>query len=148
MSNLQFQADLRKFAELCDAKISAVLQSVAVVAHGRLGDVTPYRSGRARASWNIAIGENPDLSVPPELPGNRFDATVEEILAAQRFYDPIYEAKQRFIVPDLKVTIDGRDFGGVDVITISNNVGYIQLLNAGYSRQAPAYSFELTVVSL
>jgi hypothetical protein len=63
--------------------------------------------------------------------------SAQELAQANAFYDPIYDAKNLFVIsPDTQV------------IVISNNVPYIQLLNAGWSRQAPALFFELTIGDL
>lgn len=148
MSQLTFQADIERFAALTGGKIDEVLGAVAVALHGKLAERTPYRSGRARASWNIKEGDSADTSVAPELPGNLLDASMAEVLAARRYYDAIYEQKHAYVPSEINIRIDGKDVGGIDVITISNNLNYIELLNAGYSKQAPAAFFELTVGSM
>lgn len=134
MATSSFANDVRQFTEALQGNISKVLAGTATRLHGRLGDVTPYRSGRARASWNLSQGYAPDLSVPPQLPGNMLGSTIEEVLAARAFYNPIFDAMHAYrFTPD------------VNLITMANSVDYIELLNNGWSSQAPAAFFELTL---
>ncbi len=73
---------------------------------------TPVRTGRARSNWNASL-ERADLSTRPT------DGTSGD-KALQRGAGIIRQAK------------DGQS------IFISNNLPYIQVLNAGSSKQAPA----------
>lgn len=136
-ANLKFNADVRKFAELCNDRIETVLTGVGVATFKWLAEATPYRSGRARASWNIDEGTSPKGIPAVELPGNRLDATDAELEAAQEAYDHVYKAKLAYEAPD-----------GTDALTISNNLHYIENLNAGSSRQAPAGFFEATMAGM
>lgn len=147
MSNMQFRADVEKLARILNGNVSEAVGAVAVALHGRLAEVTPYRSGRARASWNITQSETPDLSVAPDHPGNHFDASTEEVIAARAFYEPIYQAKHSFVPYTGVITIDGAVVSA-DVATISNNLFYVEALNNGSSNQAPAGFFQATVHSM
>jgi hypothetical protein len=137
MAQQMFMADLRNFFDKTHAKIEQIAEEAVRTAHGRLGNITPYRSGRARASWNVVPGEQPDFNPAPWHPGNDFDAAPEVVAAARSFYDPLYDAKHNFKLPK-----------GTQQITLSNNVNYIELLNNGYSKQAPAAFFELTIYQM
>lgn len=135
--NATFQADIAKFARLVNDRVDTVLNGVAVALHGRVVDATPYRTGRARASWNITVGE-PDGTPAPEFGGNTgFDASDADIAAANAFYDPIIDEKRRFDAPK-----------GTTMISVANGLHYIEDLNAGRSQQAPAGFFQATVASV
>lgn len=141
---MKFRADVARLAEVLHGKVSEALGATAVALHARLAEVTPYRSGRARASWNIQQGDFPNLSVPPEHPGNSMDASIAEIAAANVFYEQFYDIQHRFVPYTGTITIDGKAVSA-DVIIISNNLFYIERLNNGYSKQAPAGFFQATV---
>lgn len=136
MSNLQFNADLDKFAQKLGDRVETVLTGVAVAIHGKIAEATPYRTGRARASWSITPNE-PDPFPAPDILGRRYwDVSGAELAGANAFYDTVYAAKRRFVAPP-----------GTRVVVVSNNLDYIEMLNAGSSRQAPAGFFEAAVVS-
>ena len=138
-ANLQFRADIDRFAKLLNDRVDVVMNAVAVALHSKLGEVTPYRTGRARASWNISTA-GPDTKPAPELPfkfADEFRPTAGELARANAFYDPIFDRKNKFEAPP-----------GVIEIWIANNVHYIENLNAGSSKQAPAGFFEATVAGL
>lgn len=135
-ANLQFRADVAKFAKLVNDRVDVVLNGVAVALHGRLGEVTPYRSGRARASWVIAPND-PSLFVPPQILSDYWNASPSELRMANAFYDSIYDQMHRFEAPP-----------GTNRIVISNSVDYIEELNRGSSPQAPAHFFEATVAGM
>lgn len=137
MAQLIFNADVRSFFEKTRAKITEVIEEGMRTAHGRLGGVTPYRSGRARASWNVVPGDIPRLDPAPWHPGNDMDAPPEIVAAAQAFYNPIYDREHAFKMPR-----------GTVAITMANNVEYIELLNNGWSKQAPAAFFEFTIFQM
>jgi hypothetical protein len=146
-TNMQFRADVAKLANILNANVAEALGAAAVALHARLAEVTPYRSGRARASWNIVQSEHPDLSVPPEHPGNAIGSSPEEVIAARSFYEPYYERQHAFVPFTASITIEGADESS-DVITISNNLAYIEQLNNGWSKKAPAGFFQATVYEM
>lgn len=145
--NRQFRADVQKFAAVLNAKVSEALGAITVNLHGHLVEMTPLRSGRARASWNIAQGDVADLSVPPEHPGNRWEATPQQIAAAIDFYKTYENRQRRFVPYEGTITIDGQ-VHSMDVFRITNNLFYIERLNTGSSSQAPAGFFQLAVLDI
>lgn len=135
----QYNKAVDLFTEGLLRRCNSILQNAGKELHKRLGEVTPYYTGRARASWNFDA-DAPNLLPAPELPFHvvdPFHLTAEELAKANAFYDPIYESKHAFqIGPNVRVVV------------ISNNVPYIKLLNMGSSRQAPAMFFEATVLGI
>ena len=137
--NLKFQADVNAFAQKLNVKLHTLTQHIVTRLHGDLGDATPYLTGRARASWNISEDKVDPAPAPP-LPftfADQFNPTGAELAAANAFYDPIYEQKHATQLSQL-----------ASVVFISNNVDYIELLNAGWSKQAPPMFFEATVANM
>lgn len=91
--------------------------------------VTPFRSGQARANWQVAIG------TPNEVFIKLVDAIDSKIYDAADVDDALQHAL---------TTISGRQNG--QVIWIFNNAPYIQRLNEGYSGQAPAGFVEQAIL--
>jgi hypothetical protein len=58
---------LQAFADKLQLQIGFVIQKLALDFYSEVVEQTPVKTGRARASWNIGIGQ-PDDSIPP--PGN------------------------------------------------------------------------------
>ena len=143
-TNMNFRADVMKLADVIGAHTAEVAGAVAVAIHRKLAQVTPLRSGRARASWNIVQSENPDLSVPPFHPGNGFDATPSEISEALSFYQPYLDRNLNFVPYTSTITVDGNKLDAA-VFTVSNNLFYIEQLNNGTSKQADASFFQTAV---
>jgi hypothetical protein len=141
---MQFRADVAKLSAVIEAHTAEVAGAVAVAIHRKLVQVTPLRSGRARASWNIVQSENPDLSVPPFHPGNDLNATPGEVSAAISFYQPYLDRNLNFVPYTGTITVDGRKLDAA-VFTVSNNLFYIEHLNNGSSRKAPAGFFQTAV---
>jgi hypothetical protein len=140
MSNLRFNADVEAFSKALGVSIHDALQNIATAVHGKLGEVTPYLTGRARASWNFVPGYIADTDPAPEPPfqvANPLSPTPEELRALNAFYDRIYDRKHATQLP-----------ASATAATISNNVHYIDFLNAGGSKQAPALFFEATVAQM
>ena len=135
MANEAYIADINRFCDLLAERIEVVAFGVAKELHTRLVDITPYRTGRARASWNISADVSDDKPAP-DIGLGGIDATASEIAQANVFYDSIVGHKSRFTMVN----------GAFDYY-VTNTVHYIERLNGGSSRQAPAGFFESTVFS-
>lgn len=61
----QFEVDLEKFAKKIGATKQAVFQKATLDIWNGIVLKTPVATGRARASWNVAVG-NADSSIPAE----------------------------------------------------------------------------------
>lgn len=62
---LEFEGDLDKFAKQVGIDVDTVVKRVAFDLFERIVKKTPVDTGRARASWNISIGE-PVFTVAPD----------------------------------------------------------------------------------
>lgn len=134
--NEQFFATVNRFTRTCEDRVQYVVFGVAKELHERLVDITPYRTGRARASWNISAIK-PDNTPAPDIGiGTNLGATPAEIAAANVFYDSLIASKQRF-----------RRVALADLMFVTNTVHYIERLNNGSSKQAPAGFFNAMVAS-
>ncbi len=111
-----FEADLKKFAETVDTDVKKVVKRVAFTVFRKLVKMTPVDTGRARAGWFMQV-DKPGDDIPPE---------------GKKSYPPP------------KMTIRGK-LGDYPVIVIYNNVPYIQALNDGHSKRAPANFVELAL---
>ena len=130
-----FKTDVAKFLRNLDAKLDSVLEGSARDLHAAVRDYTPYRTGRARASWNVKAYSSDDAPAP-DIGLGGFDSTEKEVAAANVFYDSLIRSKANFKLPV-----------GARVVHITNTVHYIERLNAGSSRQAPAGFFNAIVAS-
>ncbi len=120
----EFDAKLTDFARRIKVAPEKVVKKISFQLFRRIIEKTPVDTGRARASWNIAIGRT-DLTVAPEgthqsNPGG-LSAKANQVLAG-------YGA-------------DGR----LPVVIISNNLPYIVELEKGSSKQAPVGMVALSV---
>ena len=135
MANEQFNADVLRFCNVVDDRIDYVMFGTAKELHSRLVDITPYRSGRARASWNIRPFKSDDRPAP-DIGLSGWDADAKDLAAANVFYDSIIASKASFqLVPNMREA------------HITNTVHYIEKLNNGSSQQAPAGFFQATIAS-
>lgn len=116
-SIFQFQADLRKLAEIVDINIGTVVQKVATDLFTSIVKRTPVDTGRARAGWGLSIGT---AAVPTKPAGTYSEAKGEP-----------GQYPTGLAIPDVS-SIDG-----TQVVYILNNVEYVPFLEAGSSKQAP-----------
>lgn len=109
-----FGADLDKFAATIGVNVELVTRRTVFQLHRRITELTPVRTGRARASWGISMGTVPnDPGEPP--------------------------SKEKVPLSKQQSRINTGDFAGAyGVWWIYNNLPYIQRLEEGYSQQAPA----------
>lgn len=106
-----------EIARITRKNVSKVMQIATVEFYRQVIIATPVDTGRARNGWNITVG-TPSEIIPPE--GNYSMPNI-----AQHGYETIIS-----VTPD-------------QVIYITNRVHYIEKLNGGSSRQAPARFVEL-----
>ena len=81
MDLIEFEGDLEKFAQQVKVDYAAVVKRTAFDLFTRIVQKTPVDTGRARASWNIAIGA-PDPTVAPEGPQPLMNQASAEAKAA------------------------------------------------------------------
>lgn len=136
MANDQFIRDVNRFCEKVEDRIQYVAFGIAKELHSRLVDVTPYRTGRARASWNISADFSDEQPAPDIKIGTDLGASQEDIAMANVFYDSVIASKSRYTLVN----------GAFDYYVV-NTVHYIEQLNGGSSSQAPRAFFETTIAS-
>lgn len=113
-----FAADLLKFTKQHDIDLDLALTKISLELFSRVALKTPVDTGRARASWNISVGEI-DTSVQDEGHYGEKDY-IEEMASAPR------------------ITVEKKTY-------ITNSLPYISALEHGYSQQAPAGMVAITV---
>ena len=120
----EFNAQLTKFARKIQVAPAKVVKKVAFQLFRRIIEKTPVDTGRARASWNIAVG-SADASVRPEGQHPKSPAALA--------------SKANTVLAGYGA--DGR----LPVVWISNNLPYIGELENGHSQQAPAGMLALSI---
>jgi len=110
----KFQIAVDKWAKKLKTDVQTFTRMTAIMVHDRIVIRTPVDTGRARASWNIVAGESPDTSVQ----------------------DAAFSGGEGAGTSTAKAKQNGLAVGNSYVI--SNNLPYIQRLEQGSSRQAPA----------
>lgn len=121
----EFNAQLTKFARKVQVAPAKVVKKVAFQLFRRIIEKTPVDTGRARASWNIAIGSI-NSSVAPEGSNQKSPGALA--------------SKANTVLAGYGA--DGR----LPVVWISNNLPYIGELENGHSGQAPAGMLKLSIM--
>lgn len=115
---MTWETSIDKFAKKIGVEASVAIRKVAFDIFGGTVRKTPVLTGRARTSWNIALG-TPDPSVPPE--GS-------------------YPNLPKASLPKV-----GKDF---PIIWISTNLAYMAPLENGTSKKAPAGMLAITMAEV
>ena len=115
-----FREQLGKFSKTVRTKHAALVTRVARAAHETAFQMTPIDTSRAMSGW-VSQVDVPFMGEPVYTPGSR-GSTLGEAVALNMININDTAAQYKF----------GQDW------IIRNNVPYIELLEAGHSRQAPA----------
>lgn len=107
------------------AAVNAMMRGLGMEALGRLMQKTPVDTGRARGNWNVSTG-TPDASAD--------DAMTEAGVAAKK-------AEGVSMINEI-------DFAKGEDLYVTNGLPYIQALEDGRSKQAPAGMIKVTVAEL
>lgn len=125
----KFEQALKRFAKKVELDGATVTKRVAFDLFGRIIEKTPVDTGRARASWNIAVGA-PDLRIVPE---GQYDSSLTTAIAkANAVLGSYGTTGPGFLLP----------------IFISNNLPYIVELEKGSSQQAPQGMVSLSLMEV
>jgi len=108
-----FEGTIKKFAKQIEVDVADVVRKVSFDIFRGVTERTPVDTGWARASWNIAFN-TPNLSVPSRVQGG--DTAARNVNAQQ----------------SAKLLGDLSQF---PVVWITNNLDYVQYLEAGHSKQ-------------
>ncbi len=132
---MSYETTISQWAATARSAVLADVKAITRDAHANIVLVTPIDTGRAKSSWNVAAGFNPDLSVTPLLEDRRNLVTGAVIEKAVAGAQPL--TRGQAITAGL-----GRgqvlDRLTEPVATISNNLPYINSLERGASKQAEA----------
>ena len=115
----------RKADDIVGGRVDKLVRALTFDGLGRIMQKTPVDKGTARANWNVSEN-NPDYSTNPE-------ATIADVPA--------------------KLTEGGGNaqtvgFWAGETAWIANGLDYIERLEDGYSKQAPAGMVKVTVEEL
>lgn len=119
MANNQFTLDVAAFVEKAKGNGDLVFRRASLDVFSRVVIKTPVDEGRARGSWQCAIGSIPSGQV------NHLDKTGAETIAR------------------INATVAHAEVG--QVIYLVSNLSYINPLEWGHSKQAPQGMVRLTV---
>ena len=120
--------DLTNLARNLGNNIDKAIRMAALAIDQAVVLATPVDTGRARSNWLVSVG-NPNLSmITAYYPGSAGSTGSNNVSAA---------------LTQAQNAVGGYRTG--ETIYISNNLPYIQMLNSGSSRQAPA-DYVLTAV--
>lgn len=117
----EFGRKFRRYGVRVERNASALVRKCALAVDTTVVLATPVDEGRARANWQVSIGQPADNVRAPYAAGSRGSTGAENAQAA------IEQGKQ---------VIDRHKPG--DTVYITNNLDYIGKLNDGHSAQAPA----------
>ena len=133
-ANLQtFSKDLAAFAKKIDVNIGTVTRKVAIDIFSDVVKRTPVDTGRARAGWQVTTGSPGDFVPPLPIGGFSASGPIHRKKADPGHYPP--------------PTANFDEIDGTQVVYIVNNVEYIQALEDGHSKQAPAGMVKLALAT-
>lgn len=139
MSTLrEFERDLDDFSRKVGLEHATVVKRVALDLFGRVVKKTPVDTGRARASWTIAVGA-PDRTIQPEGTYPAMQRQGEAGRVAQAM------AQQALSGLESLASLAGYVR---EPIWISNNLPYIEELERGHSLQAPAGMVAISIIEV
>lgn len=122
MSGLRdFARRIQRRAKRVDDQVNSAIKETALVADRELVIGTPVDTGRARSNWQLSVGHSLGAEIGPYVPGRKGSSAAENAAAA---------------IAQAQGAVSSRKSG--QDIFITNNVGYIEKLNDGWSAQAPA----------
>lgn len=121
---VNFKANIKEFSKKIGVKIGVATEKISFDVHGKIIKRTPVDTGRARASFDVAIGSPPTEPPPPPAEGHKKG-------------DP-----PAFSSPEFDP--DG-DIDGTKPVFIVSNVPYIENLENGSSKQSPAGMVRVSV---
>ncbi len=130
-----FEKDLDKFEEEVAVEHSNACAKAAIILFAKIVSRTPYKTGQARSSWQIAIGSpNTNVNRPGKYP---------------QYADP--SAAYALAVAEASKILAGYKFsllGFKPAIWITNRLRYIPFLERGTSKQAPVGMVRLSVAEV
>ncbi len=108
----------QQFERRAIGRVELMKQYLALDLFTRFVAMTPRKTGRAQASWNIAVGTEPDRTVPP--PGN-------------------YGAPRPSLSGPVPIG---------QTVWVTSNLNYMQFLEQGSSTQAPYGIVDVSILAV
>tara|TARA_R110000803_G_scaffold209965_3_gene280590 strand:- start:18416 stop:18901 length:486 start_codon:yes stop_codon:yes gene_type:complete len=140
-----FKADLRGFAKKLNVNLETAVQRLALDAFNRLTKRTPVKTGRARASWTIAIG-SPSEAVPPAGKYAKKTGGKQSLTSGFTGADLGSGAAA---ASDAGGDISAAaDIDGKKQVFITSALDYMKDLDNGTSKQAPVGFVEIAMAEL
>lgn len=138
-----FQADLKKFAKVIDVNLGIVVTKIALDVFTRITKRTPVDTGRARASWAISQG-SPSGMVPPVGAYGKKTKTNE--LTSGLTGATLGTSAQGSTASGDISGAEGID--GTKSVFVTTALDYVQFLEKGSSKQAPAGMVEIILAEV
>ncbi len=134
-----FKRQLGKFAkEELSRKLMEVQKKIVLMALRRVVEMTPVDTGRARGGWLVSINAPSPEKVE--------DFKRAQFAAGEETEHPtLNELGQEVVTKGLAILKTLKPF---QVVWITNNVDYIEFLEEGHSKQAPAGMVAITVAEI
>jgi len=117
----QFSIDFTLAALQITENIDEGVRKVALAIDQAVVIATPVDTGRARSNWLVTVGSQSETDIPPYVPGSQGSTAGPNVQKA------LDQAKAAVAA-----------YKGAGAIFITNNLPYIQRLDEGWSKQAPA----------
>jgi hypothetical protein len=137
-SNLaQFNREITDFAKSIPDKTVVLHKKIVLEALRRLVEKTPVDTGRARGNWQVTIANPAEGQVSGDWPKTKGERKTTR--------PPLRPEDNATISKGLAALTGLPKF---QVVWISNNVDYIEFLEEGSSKQAPAGMLAVTVEEL
>jgi len=132
----QFAETLDWLALAVEGDLQTIVKKVCIDIFARIAERTPIDTGRSRANWNISFGKEPPSD----------EEKYEPFGDVRKSKTKGKAGKSTMASKVIKQKIEGFDFDLTDeYIIIYNNVHYIEYLENGHSRQAPAGMVAVTL---
>lgn len=139
-----FQATLRKFGKIMGLNQATLVRYIALDLLSKIVMRTPVDTGRARSGWDMTIG-TPSEYVPPKVQKTESVGSIDASAANNQSQTQDQNALN--LDQTLGVFLGGASFSaqrnaalidGTQSVFIINNLPYIERLEHGWSKQAPA----------
>lgn len=147
MSPDKFKRRMDAVASMMQSNAENLMVKTALTVHATVVLGTPVDTGRARASWRVAIGAPAEGTADPNKYRTKDDsgkATAESMAAARQALARYGTSPAGQRITLRSVLLGTRQSAAIH---ITNNLPYIQRLNEGYSKQAPAMFVETAMAA-
>lgn len=130
--------DVKGFASLLDLAPRLIVRKLVLELFTKIVKRTPVDTGRARSSWQIAEGE-PSAFLPPEIPKTKGQG---------RLWASAHTGAIRQQIGALAAAGPNMEVTGDTIVYITSNLVYIEPLEKGHSKQAPAGMVAISVAEV